>query len=161
MVICRNSFLKSKSIAPKWSHLWSSPSVASTLAVHLWRVLAATVAPGNTSTLQVEPSSCFNPLGQCQDTLGALAPCSGFLPSRPARRPSAVHGAQRLTRLNQVRQAPRGKCGENSPHIYKEHPEGKNGEKIFAVTELPEGQYMSRALRPESEDNMRIVDDAF
>ena len=34
-------------------------------------------------------------------------------------------------RLNQVHQAPRGKSGENSPHIYKEHPEGKNGEKIF------------------------------
>ena len=29
-----------------------------------------------------------------------LAPCSGFLPSRPARRPSAVHDAWRVTRLN-------------------------------------------------------------
>ena len=27
--------------------------------------------------------------------------------------------------------SPQGTFGENSPHIYKEHPEGKNGEKIF------------------------------
>jgi len=61
----------------------------------------------------------------CQDTRGALAPCSGFLPSRPARRPSAVHDAWRVTRPNQVHQAPRGTFDENAPHIYKEHPEGK------------------------------------
>jgi len=81
--------------------------------------------PGAGQTEQAEPSPCFNLLGQCQDTLGALGPCSGFLPSRPARRPSAVHDTWRITRLNQVRQAPRGTFGENSPHIYKEHPEGK------------------------------------
>ena len=56
--------------------------------------------------------------------------------------------------------SPLGIFGENSPHIYKEHPEGKNGEKIFAVTELPEGEYMSMALRPESEDNLRIADNS-
>jgi hypothetical protein len=63
--------------------------------------------------------------GQCQDTLGALAPFSGFLPARSARRPSAAHDAWRVTRLNQVHQAPRGRSGEDSPLIYKEHPEGK------------------------------------
>jgi hypothetical protein len=42
------------------------------------------------------------------------------------------------TRLNQVHQAPRGTFGENSPHIYKEHPGGKNGEKIFGVAPVSE-----------------------
>ena len=41
-------------------------------------------------------------------------------------------------RLNQVHQAPRGTFGENSPHIYKEHPEGKNGEKIFGAVTVSE-----------------------
>ena len=49
----------------------------------------------------------------CQDTRGALAPCSGFLPSRPARRPSAVHDARWFTLVIRVHQAPRGKFGEN------------------------------------------------
>src|SRR6266404_2396595 len=31
----------------------------------------------------------------------------------------------------------RGRFGENSPHIYKEHPEGKNGEKIFRSVSEP------------------------
>ena len=69
-----------------------------------------------------------------------------------------MHDAWRVTRLNQGHQAPRGTFGENSPHIYKEHPEGKNGEKIFAVTIVTEGQYMSKTLRPESEGNLRIAD---
>jgi hypothetical protein len=87
--------------------------------------------PGDTSTQQAEPSPCFNLLGQCQDTLGALAPCSGFLPSRPARRPSAVHDAWRVTRLNQAHQAPRGTFGENSPHLLGNIEEGKS-KKIFS-----------------------------
>ena len=68
-------------------------------------------------------------LGRCQGTPGALAPCSGFLPSRPARRPSAVHDAWRLTRLNQVHQAPREKFGENSPHLLGNIEEGKSKKK--------------------------------
>jgi hypothetical protein len=85
--------------------------------------------PGDTSTQQVEPSPCFNLLGNCQGTPGALAPCSGFLPSRPARRPSAVHDAWRVTRLNQVHQAPRGRFGENSPHLLGNIEKGKSEKK--------------------------------
>jgi len=65
----------------------------------------ALLLPGGTLTEQAEPSPCLNPLDQCPDTLGALAPCSGVLPSRPARRPSAVHDAWWVSRLNRVRQA--------------------------------------------------------
>ena len=68
-------------------------------------------------------------LGRCQGTLGALAPCSGFLPSRPARRPSAVHDAWRVNRLNQVHQAPRGTFGENSPHLLGNIEKGKSEKK--------------------------------
>jgi hypothetical protein len=68
-------------------------------------------------------------LGRCQGTLGALAPCSGFLPSRPARRPSAVHDAWRVTRLNPVHQAPRGTFGENSPHLLGNIEKGKSEKK--------------------------------
>jgi hypothetical protein len=85
--------------------------------------------PGDTSTQQAEPSPCFNLPGQCQGTLGALAPCSGFLPSRPARRPSAVHDAWRVNRLNQVHQAPRGTFGENSPHLLGNIEKGKSEKK--------------------------------
>ena len=78
---------------------------------------------------KAEPIPCFNLLGRSQDTPGVLAPCSGFLPSRPARRPSAVHDAWRLTRLNQVHQAPREKFGENSPHLLGNIEEGKSEKK--------------------------------
>jgi hypothetical protein len=70
-------------------------------------------------------------LGRSQDTPGALAPCSGFLPSRPARRPSAVHDAWWVNRLNQVHQAPRGTFGENSPHLLGNIEKGKSEKKSF------------------------------
>ena len=95
--------------------------------------------PGDTSTQQAEPSPCFNLPGQCQGTLGALAPCSGFLPSRPARRPSAVHDAWRVNRLNQVHQAPRGTFGENSPHLLGNIEKGKSEKKSLGEVNHPLG----------------------
>src|SRR5208283_2476513 len=87
--------------------------------------------PGSTLTEQAEPSPCFNPLGLCQDTLGALAPCSGFLPSRPARRPSAVHDAWRHP-AESGPPSPGGKFGENSPHLLGNIEEGKSKKKSLA-----------------------------
>ena len=42
--------------------------------------------------------------------------------------------------------SPQGTFGENSPHIYKEHPEGKNGEKIFwsSLCEALSGRSVNR-----------------
>ena len=47
-------------------------------------------------------------------TRGALAPCSGFLPSRPTRHLSAVNDAWWSTLVIRVRQAPAGKFDENA-----------------------------------------------
>src|SRR5438552_13811600 len=71
----------------------------------------------------------FTLLGGCQDTLGALAPCSGFLHSRPARHLSAVHDAWRVTLKIRVHQAPRGKIRRELPSLYTEalgKEKGKN-----------------------------------
>jgi len=76
-----------------------------------------------------ELTQSFVAFSYCQDTHRSLAPCSGFLPSRPARRPSAVHDAWRVTRLNQVHQAPRGTFGENSPHLLGNIEKGKSKKK--------------------------------
>src|SRR5208283_3232721 len=80
--------------------------------------------PGSTLTEQAEPSPCFNPLGLCQDTLGALAPCSGFLPSRPARRPSAVHDAWRHP-AESGPPSSQGKIRRELPSLTREHRRGK------------------------------------
>jgi len=80
---------------------------------HSWRVLAGIVAARRHPNATGRTECLLNLLGRCQGTLGALAPCSRFLPSRPERRPSAGHDAWRVTRLNQVHQAP----GEHSAKI--------------------------------------------
>jgi hypothetical protein len=86
-------------------------------------------SPEAPRTQQAEPSPCFNLLGLSQGTHGTLAPCSGFLLSRAARSPSAVHDTWRVTRLNRVHQAPRGKFGENSPHLLGNIEKGKSKKK--------------------------------
>src|SRR5260370_37943738 len=45
----------------------------------------------------------------CRDTRGALAPCSGLLPARPACRLSGVHDVSLITLVIRVRQALGGK----------------------------------------------------
>jgi hypothetical protein len=53
------------------------------------------------------------------NTLGALAPCSGFLTRGWSRVPTAIHDAWRVARLNRARQAAGGKFGENFPSLRK------------------------------------------
>jgi hypothetical protein len=45
------------------------------------------------------------------------------------RRPSAVHDAERVTRLNQVHQAPKGTFGENSLIYIRNIQKGKSKKK--------------------------------
>ena len=124
-VNCRNTFLNRRALLQSGLIFGYLLCALLRRSISLGEFSPDLLPPGDPSTQQAEPSPCFNLLGQCQGTLGALAPCSGFLPSRPARRPSAVHDTWWVIRLNRVHQAPRGTFGENSPHIYKEHPEGK------------------------------------
>jgi len=55
----------------------------------------------------------------------------------------------------------RGTFGENSPHIYKEHPGRKKQEKIFEVVTISEKaiQVHQTARRIGSDDNFRITND--
>ncbi len=124
-VNCRNTLLNRRALLQSGLICWYLLCRFLRRSISLGEFSPELLLPGDTSTRQAEPGPCFNLLGNCQGTLGALAPCSGFLPSRPARRPSAVRDAWRATRLNQVHQAPRGTFGENSPLIPREHREGK------------------------------------
>ncbi len=86
-----------------------------------------------TSMLLEQAHVIVDILGWCHDTLGAQAPSKGFLPSRPARRLSAVHDAWRFTLVIRVHQAPGGKFGENSPHLLGNIEEGKSKKKSLAA----------------------------
>ena len=68
-----------------------------------------------TSMLLEQAHVIVDVLGWCHDTRGALAPCSGFLPSRPARHLSAVHDAWWFTLVNQVRPSSRGEIRRELP----------------------------------------------